>query len=488
MDAVAPPAAERSALPLPPRPFTGAPMTVGRFAFGLLPLLATIGFVAFAENMSADVALSFLVLGLAISLHAMHAVHGRSHTAADASVFVFNLMFLLVAPIVQVLVLGYKLVNTTHALPDLLIQTNLACAAFVGVYLLCRVTIFKPAAPAAVEPAALPRQPLMSEFALFTLVVFCGLIVLFSLPFIGASAADTSLSPLLLTFRKFLFFVPTALFLMALADLRATGLRRGFLYGLLLVLLMAFVLSTQNPATEKRNGLGPVYLAALFLFFRANLQRRAVQVAWLVGVLLVLFPITAVLTTIPWKYLDELDIQWQSLLSDHFLSTHYDAWANIYSSLEMVQRNGLSGGKQLAGAVLFYVPSHWWPGKPLATGIEIGNFLMTYYTMWFTNLSAPLVAEGFLDFGWLGVVGYAAGLAALVKGIESWAAPGRPVLVQAVAVYLAFFLVFLLRGSLMIAVAYGSGALAAFVFARLLVAVLAVGSRPAAPVRRPAAG
>ncbi len=490
MDAAVP-AADRSALPLPPRPFTGVPMSVGRFAVGLVPLVATSGFVAFAESMTVDVALSFLVLGLAISLHAMHAVHGRSHTAADASVFVFNLMFLLVAPIVQVLVLGYKLVNTTHALPDLLIQTNLACAGFVGVYLLCRVTIFKavPPVPAVLPPAdAAPARPLLSEFGLFMMVVFCGLIVLFSLPFIGASAADSSLSPLLLTFRKFLFFVPTALFLMALADLRGARLRRGFLYGLLLVLLLAFVVSTQNPATEKRNGLGPVYLAALYLFFRPQLQRRGVQVAWLVGVLLVLFPITAVLTTIPWKYLDELDIQWQTLLSDHFLSTHYDAWANIYSSLEMVQRNGMSGGKQLAGALLFYVPSNWWPGKPLATGIEIGNFLMTYYTMWFTNLSAPLVAEGFLDFGWLGVVGYAAGLAALVKGIESWAAPGRPVLVQAVAVYLSFFLVFLLRGSLMIAVAYGSGAMAAFVFARLLVAVLAVGARPPAPPRRPAAG
>lgn len=456
-------------------------LTVGRAAVGAVPLLATLAFVLSVDVLSAEAALSFVVLGLAMSLHALHAIGGRANSAADASVFVFGLLFLLVAPIVQISVTGLRLVNTTHATSELLVHTNLACALFIGVYLLGRVTLFKPvpATPFALDLAA--PGPGISTFALALMVASCAFIALISVPFIGASAADASVTPVLLAFRKFLFFLPTALFLVTLAQVKGSSDKRSFLHLLLMVLLFACVVATQNPATEKRNGLGPVYLATAFILFRGHFPRKAVQVAWLVGVLVVLFPLTAVLTTIPWKYLDEVEIPW-TVFSDHFLGTHYDAWANIYSAIEMTERNGLSAGKQAAGALLFYVPSTWWSGKPLATGIEIGNFLMTYYQMWFTNLSAPLVAEGFLDFGYLGVVAYALGLAALVKGIEGWAAPGRSATSQAIAIYLAFFLVFLLRGSLMIAVAYGSGALAAFIVARALIGLMASRPRRAPPL------
>lgn len=460
----------------------GSGLGVGTALAASVPLLATLVFVTCVDVLTVEVSLSFVVLGLAMSLHGLHAVRGNANSAADASVFVFGLLFLLVAPIVQISVLGLKLVNTTHATPDRLVQANLACALFIGVYLLGRITVFRP-------PLARPFRtdlgepgPRISDFALALMVVSSAFISLVSIPFIGASAADASVTPVLLAFRKFLFFLPTALFLIALADTTNRSEQKSFLHLLLLVLLFACVLVTQNPATEKRNGLGPVYLGAAFLVFRARLPRKSVQVAWLVGVLLVLFPLTSVLTTVPWKYLDEIDFPW-TVFSDHFISTHYDAWANIYTTVEMVERNGISGGQQLAGAALFYVPSTWWHGKPLATGIEIGNFLMTHYQMWFTNLSAPLVAEGFLDFGYLGVVAYALGLAALVKGVETWAAPGRSATSQAIAMYLAFFLVFVLRGSLMIAVAYGCGAMAAFVVARALIGLTAARPRRAGAPR-----
>jgi hypothetical protein len=456
-------------------PRRGQRLTVGRSVVAAAPLLASIAFVAFAQGLAGDVALSFVVLGLAVSLHALFAISGRARTAADASVFSFVLMFLLVAPIVQVLVLGLRLVNTTHATPDLLIQTNLVCSLFVGVFLLGRLWLFRSSPPMPGEAAHVPAPPAMGLFALAALAALCGFITLVSVPFMGASAADQSVAPVLLAFRKFLFFIPTAVFLTLLAEAKAGTRRNAFVHLLLLALLFGCVLVTQNTLTEKRNALGPVYLAALFLLFRGHLQRKGVQVAWLIFVLLLLFPAVALFNQVPLAYLDEVEISWR-LWSNHFLETHYDAWANIYTTLEMGQRDGLAGGRQLLGALLFFVPSQWWGDKPLATGIEIGNFLMTWYQMWFTNLSAPLVAEGYLDFGVLGVVAYALGLAALVQRIEGWAAPGRAPLVQAVAVYLAFFLVFLMRGSLMIAVAYGGGALVAFLACRWLLALTRVGA------------
>ena len=94
-------------------------------------------------------------------------------------------------------------------------------------------------------------------------------------------------------------------------------------------------------------------------------------------------------------------------LRDHYFSTNYDAWANIYTTVEMVGRQGIHWGQQLLGGILFFVPSALWHAKPLATGIAIGNYLIANYSMWFTNLSAPLVAEGYIDFGAIGVALYA---------------------------------------------------------------------------------
>ena len=323
-------------------------LTVGNCLISTVPLLATVVFALSVDRLSADVALSFVVLGLAVSLHCLQAIRGRANSAADASVFVFGLMFLLVAPIVQLSVLGYKLVNTTYAQADLLVETNLACSLFIGVYLLARITVLKPPPPTDFVRDLAPPTAGISAFSMTAFIGISVFIALFSLPFIGAGVADQSLTPVLLGFRKFLFFVPTALFLIVLADYTSTARKHSFLQLLLLVLMFLCVLATQNPATEKRNGLGPVYLAMIFLMFRGRFQRTGVQVGWLTGVLLVLFPLTAVLTVIPWKYLDEVDLKW-SLFTDHFLVTHYDAWANIYTSIEMVGRNGLSAGKQLGG-------------------------------------------------------------------------------------------------------------------------------------------
>ncbi|OYU81927.1 MAG: hypothetical protein CFE45_27775, partial [Burkholderiales bacterium PBB5] len=232
----------------------------------------------------------------------------------------------------------------------LLLAEQRSTAAFRQHSGLARMTVARSPVALPVVAGALPARN--SLFALFCLTGLCVFITLVSIPFAGATAADGSITPVLLAFRKFLFFVPTAMFLITLAEYKGSGTQRNFAHVLLLVVL--------------------------FLMFRPWLQRKGVQVFWLVLVLLVLFPLSSLFTHVRFKYLSEDDFK-LTVLSDHFLSTHYDAWANVYTSIEMVGRNGLSAGKQLLGALLFYVPSSWWPGKPLATGIEIGNFLENYY-------------------------------------------------------------------------------------------------------------
>jgi hypothetical protein len=156
---------------------------------------------------------------------------------------------------------------------------------------------------------------------------------------------------------------------------------------------------------------------------------------------------------------------------NHYQSVNYDAWANINTSIDIVGRQGIQWGHQLLGSLLFFVPSSTWHSKPLATGLFIGNFLMENYRMWFNNLSAPLISEGYLDYGIFGVVAYAVALAVAVHALNRKAATAKEWMAEPFTTYFAIYLMFLLRGSLMVAVAFGVGALLAFYCASALLSI-----------------
>jgi hypothetical protein len=156
---------------------------------------------------------------------------------------------------------------------------------------------------------------------------------------------------------------------------------------------------------------------------------------------------------------------------EHYFSINYDSWANIYTSVEIVKVHGVQWGHQLLGALLFFVPSAVWSSKPLATGIFLADYLIVNYSMWFTNLSAPLVAEGYLDFGPLGVVAYAVVAAFVVTLLNKIARRSTQWVWYPMAVYIAVFLMIVLRGSLMIALGFASAALLAFAFASALLSL-----------------
>jgi hypothetical protein len=113
--------------------------------------------------------------------------------------------------------------------------------------------------------------------------------------------------------------------------------------------------------------------------------------------------------------------------------------------------NGHAYGEQLAGAALFFVPRAMWEGKPEDTGFVIGAWMGTDSP----NLSSPLWAELWLDFGPLGMtaafvaVGYLAARTdrRYVRRTVDDPSPGNVLAV--VVPLLAGYSFILLRGSLL---------------------------------------
>jgi len=127
----------------------------------------------------------------------------------------------------------------------------------------------------------------------------------------------------------------------------------------------------------------------------------------------------------------------------------YDALQQLMNGRRLADQIGPQYGRQLLGTVFFWIPRDWWNTKPIPTADLVASG-SGYY---FTNLSAPLWLEGYMDFSVVGVFLllfiYGAFVATVEQNVGAFRATSIPA-------YCAFvpYSVFLVRGSLMSTVAY----------------------------------
>ncbi|WP_329179452.1 O-antigen polymerase [Streptomyces sp. NBC_01477] len=224
---------------------------------------------------------------------------------------------------------------------------------------------------------------------------------------------------------------------------RRTPLAIGALGGL--VVINAIV---NNPISNPRYWFLTVVFSLLFTAFpRSPVMYRAALVTGVVAALL-LFP-----------FLDRFrydsggyhPVQTTSVLEPLTIKD-YDQIGMFANTLTFVHSGvGHAHGRQLAADVFFFVPRSVWHGKPLDSGVQVGRWM----GMTNTNLSSPLWAELWLDFG---PVGMGAGFLALgylcARGDRRYAQrtveDGRPGTLMAVVIPLVCGYSFiLLRGPLL---------------------------------------
>jgi hypothetical protein len=171
----------------------------------------------------------------------------------------------------------------------------------------------------------------------------------------------------------------------------------------------------------------------------------------------ILFPLASSLTHIVTlnnfniaDFIDSIDI------TGHFTDIHYDAWSQIGSVIKYCDYFGYTYGFSLSGVFLFFIPRTVWPLKPEATGQILGDFLSSNHDMWFNNLSAPIVAEGYLNFGFLGIF-FISVLFAFFMLFADKLIKSSNELNKILGLYFTLNIFFILRGSLLPAFAYTMG-------------------------------
>jgi hypothetical protein len=455
---------------------------------GLAVVLIEIVFVNDLGSAGSEVVISSMLVTIAVLIQLRFAVLSDSAGPADIVIFIFNWLFLDLAPKVQLINQPQQLVNTSTVTVDRIALANLACALFIIAFTLFYNFLSHRVPKKArikksrrmrdertIEAGAVVDVPVsrLSATGVGIAVFVCIAVVGIAAPFAYRSVENqTSVSPGLLVMNRFLLFLPSATLLIVLNETIRSGKKVAFSRVCVLLMLFLLVLITQNPYTEKRNALGPIYIGLLLVGFQGFFSSRTRRLQLLVAAMVLIFPISSIFTHNHEQTLGSLSMsQFTDAIAEHYFSINYDSWANIYTAVEYVQVHGIQWGHQLLGSMLFFVPSAVWTTKPLATGIFLANYLINNYAMWFTNLSAPIVAEGYLDFGYVGVVAYAGVIAFVVTVLNTLAARRDKWSAFPMAVYLSIFLMLPMRGSLMISMGFACAAFLSFTFSSTLLSI-----------------
>lgn len=88
-----------------------------------------------------------------------------------------------------------------------------------------------------------------------------------------------------------------------------------------------------------------------------------------------------------------------SFLPDYsfFLGGHFDSFQSF---IRVIQVDYVTYGYQLIGVILFFIPRDLWSSKPIGSGAELADKL----NYDFTNISANIFTEGYINFGFLGCI------------------------------------------------------------------------------------
>ncbi|WP_405378519.1 O-antigen polysaccharide polymerase Wzy [Nonlabens sp. Asnod3-A02] len=388
----------------------------------------------------------------------------KSYSPFLSAYIVFSFLFFLVAPVTQANILA-PLENGIfdHYFPykeHLFLKANGLVAIFHTSFFL-----FYVGTKGYIRKKKVLYQPLepnvIRSFRNILLIILISIIIIpISFSFIIEELArpeyiPSSFSPgAQLIQKKILFIIPLAGIVLCkyVFDRKAistqTWIINLVLTGILLLLLLYF----KNPLVEKRNALGPIYLLLLFLFFPRLFNSNVKMSLTLFVIMIVFFPLAQIITHSDYGISEMLEnpslfsnVIDKGSLSKGFMSLNYDAFCNMGIVIEIVEEDGLFYGFQLLSALLFFIPRSIWEGKPDSSGIIVGDHLIEKYDYYFANLSNPVVAEGYMNFGLLGVVFMAFILAISIVFFLTWL-NSSDYLKKAVAFYFAMHMLFLLRG------------------------------------------
>lgn len=213
------------------------------------------------------------------------------------------------------------------------------------------------------------------------------------------------------------------------------------------------------PTTIPRFKTATIYGVIFLIIFPWS--HKGSRFFWLFSIgIFVIFPMMSA-----FRYVISQD-SFHKILTEGFFESYtegdYDAYRMLVSAVRYVLEHGSTLGYQLLGVLFFFVPSAIWETKPIGSGgmlikSELGSDV-------FSNVSCPFIAEGFINFGILGVILFAWLLGIFLTNLDRkyWGQiqNDNGNLLCSPYLFLVFMLFFVMRGDLLSGFAYICGFIA----------------------------
>lgn len=378
--------------------------------------------------------------------------------------WIFILVFFAMVPALQV---------ATGNLPwgkplplELVLRANLLILSGCAVYQLMRYGL---AAVSGYRPPLFPSRITdgwVRSYATIGMVIFLALALGYFL-IVGADALFLQKDIL----NKWRDRFPDAVFLLVEKGIRSPVLYfcllTVFLYRLrripkrLMALVLVVGLLVNFPLAMPRTLAAAVVVSLLLSFGGAYWQRRrqAFTLLLLAAVFLI-YPLFQVAR----RTSDTLSppvSQPAQVYAWGFQRGDFDAYSMLCQTMAFTDTAGFQNGRQLQTALAFAVPRNYWPQKSVGSGA----LLRQQAGEDFINVSSPLLAEGYIDFGWAGALLYFALFSLLARQYDCYywywrihRAPEGDVTFRALFYPVMLILLFhLLRGDLLSSLALIAG-------------------------------
>lgn len=157
-----------------------------------------------------------------------------------------------------------------------------------------------------------------------------------------------------------------------------------------IILLILFVL-TNSPFASSRYYVGIIYIPLILMKFK-NLKKNNNFIIVFIFMFLYFFPFMENFRN--FKSFNEIDFKFNF---KDFEYGHFDSYQNF---LRIVNNNLITNGYQLLTTIFFFIPRTIWASK----GIGSGAYLAEKLNFNFNNISCNYFAEGFINFGFLGIL------------------------------------------------------------------------------------
>ncbi len=163
-------------------------------------------------------------------------------------------------------------------------------------------------------------------------------------------------------------------------------------------ILILIVLISNAPTGMARFQAASLYIALVIVYLKP--VRKGINFSLvLVAGLLYLFPLLSY-----FRNLDYLENQYSDNDQNIFLKPDFDSYHNF---LQLINHDIVTYGNQLFGVFFFFVPRNIWADKPVGSGHFIAEELGLFYD----NISMNFFAEGYINFGYFGILLFIIGLA-----------------------------------------------------------------------------